>query len=73
MVLQVKTGVSNKTLYLWRDRTAIQCAHSPITLAAVVQLPLVSLAGAAGCGGGGILGLFRGLGTGRGRGSEPDW
>lgn len=39
----------------------------------LVQIPLVSLVTVVGWGGGGMLGLFRGLGTGRGRGSEPDW
>lgn len=34
---------------------------------------LVSLATLCGCGGGGTVGLLRGLGTGRGRGREPDW
>lgn len=43
-----------------------------IILYAVAQIPLVSLV-SVGCGGGGMLGLFRGLGTGRGRGREPDW
>lgn len=32
-----------------------------------------SLATVWGCGGGGTVGLLRGLGTGRGRGREPDW
>lgn len=45
-----------------------------IILYAVAQIPLVSLVtGVVGWGGGGMLGLFRGLGTGRGRGREPDW
>lgn len=43
-----------------------------IILYAVAQIPLVSLASVVGWGGGGTLGLFRGLGTGRGRGREPD-
>ena len=46
---------------------------SPKILYALAQIPLASPAATGGCGGGGMLGLFRGRGTGRGRGSEPDW
>lgn len=46
---------------------------SPIVLKAALQIPLLSLPVAGGWGGGGTVGLLRGLGTGLGRGSDPDW
>lgn len=53
--------------------SALNVIPESIVLKAALQIPLLSLPVAGGWGGGGTVGLLRGLGTGLGRGSDPDW